>query len=340
MFVKLSCCRYLCKDKTFYPFMTDKEKKYSELLPRLQALVEGECEEVSVLANVAAVLHEAFGWWWTGFYLVRDEHLVLGPFQGPPACYRIGLGKGVCGTAWSQGKSIVVDDVESFPGHIACSSASKSEIVIPLRDASGNVCAVLDIDSDRLSAFDDVDRTHLESAMAYMSQELYGNEAPLVKEIYLAGGCFWGVEHYIKQLEGVVDTEVGYANSQLASPTYEDVCSGETLAAETVRVVYDARVLSLRTLLDFYFKAIDPVSVNQQGPDVGTQYRTGIYYVDAADVSVIDEVMADVQGGYDELLAVEVQLLDNFYSAEEYHQDYLVKNPTGYCHLPKRLFGK
>ena len=284
MFVKLSCCRYLCKDKTFYPFMTDKEKKYSELLPRLQALVEGECEEVSVLANVAAVLHEAFGWWWTGFYLVRDEHLVLGPFQGPPACYRIGLGKGVCGTAWSQGKSIVVDDVESFPGHIACSSASKSEIVIPLRDASGNVCAVLDIDSDRLSAFDDVDRTHLESAMAYMSQELYGNEAPLVKEIYLAGGCFWGVE--------------------------------------------------------FYFKAIDPVSVNQQGPDVGTQYRTGIYYVDAADVSVIDEVMADVQGGYDELLAVEVQLLDNFYSAEEYHQDYLVKNPTGYCHLPKRLFGK
>lgn len=139
----------------------DKPARYRELLPQIYALVEGETDMVANLANIAAALHEAFGFFWTGFYLVRDGELVLGPFQGPVACTRIAYGKGVCGTAWKEGRSIVVEDVELFPGHIACSSRSRSEIVVPLM-ADGHVVGVLDIDSERVGTFDEVDRLYLE----------------------------------------------------------------------------------------------------------------------------------------------------------------------------------
>ena len=131
---------------------------------------------------------------------------------------------------------------------------------------------------------------------------------------------------------------MGYANGHTAQPTYKEVCTDKTGFAETVRVVYDPSRVGLRFLLRMYFKAIDPVSVNQQGHDVGTQYRTGIYYSDELDRHIIDEVYAEVQSRYEEPLAVERQPLQNFYTAEEYHQDYLDKNPDGYCHLPLSLF--
>ena len=150
-----------------------KQEKYDELLPQLAALIDGEHEEMSVLANVAAVLKERFGWFWVGFYLEREGELRLGPFQGPLACMHIALGRGVCGTSFARQQSIVVDDVEQFPGHIACSSLSRSEIVVPLFGASGSPVGVLDIDSTELSTFDEVDRINLESVCKMISQTLY-----------------------------------------------------------------------------------------------------------------------------------------------------------------------
>lgn len=160
----------------------------------------------------------------------------------------------------------------------------------------------------------------------------------MIKEIYLAGGCFWGTEHYFKQIEGVVETEVGFANGHTENPTYKEVYTDETGHAETVRIKYDSDVVSLKFLLQMFFKAIDPTSLNKQGHDEGTRYRTGIYYTDAEDLPVIEAVYADEQKNYQQPLAVEKQPLDKFYSAEEYHQDYLDKNPDGYCHLPLELF--
>ena len=160
----------------------------------------------------------------------------------------------------------------------------------------------------------------------------------MIKEIYLAGCCFWGTEHYFKQIEGVVETEVGFANGHTENPTYKEVYTDETGHAETVRIKYDSDVVSLKFLLQMFFKAIDPTSLNKQGHDEGTRYRTGIYYVDAEDLPVIEAVYADEQKNYQQPLAVEKQPLDKFYSAEEYHQDYLDKNPDGYCHLPLELF--
>ena len=146
-----------------------KDDKYRLLTGQVRALIEGEEDAVSVMANVSALIHETMGFWWTGFYIVRDDQLHLGPFQGPVACYRIKRGKGVCGTAWERNETVVVPDVEQFPGHIACSSASRSEIVVPVRDSHNNVMAVLDIDSRELATFDDTDRCHLEAITAIIA---------------------------------------------------------------------------------------------------------------------------------------------------------------------------
>lgn len=153
------------------------------------------------------------------------------------------------------------------------------------------------------------------------------------KEIYLAGGCFWGLEAYLKQIPGVWDTDVGYANGTTKNPTYKEVCSQDTGHAETVHVIYDADTLNLDTLLRAYFKVIDPVSENQQGNDRGTQYRTGIYYNNEMDLSTINNAIAAEQEKQSNPIQTEVLPLDNYYLAEEYHQDYLTKNPGGYCHI-------
>ncbi len=140
-----------------------KEEKYALLHSQVEALTEGESDVISNMANIASMIHSTFNFWWTGFYRVIDNQLILGPFQGPLACSRIGFGKGVCGTAWKLQKTVIVPDVEKFPGHIACSSASRSEIVVPVFDkVSKKVTAVLDIDSDSLDTFDQTDRIWLE----------------------------------------------------------------------------------------------------------------------------------------------------------------------------------
>jgi GAF domain-containing protein len=144
---------------------TDKAVRYQTLLPQIESLIEGETDLVANLSNIAAALKQTFNFFWVGFYIVKNDELVLGPFQGPVACTRIGFGKGVCGTAWRERKTIIVQDVDAFPGHIACSSASKSEIVVPVF-SNREIAMVLDVDSDQLNSFDETDQQYLEAIVA------------------------------------------------------------------------------------------------------------------------------------------------------------------------------
>lgn len=151
--------------------------------------------------------------------------------------------------------------------------------------------------------------------------------------IYLAGGCFWGIEAYMKKLPGVRDTDVGYANGNTENPTYEQVCYDNTGHAETVKVVYDPALISTEQLLDGFFKVVDPTSINRQGNDRGSQYRSGIYYVDEADKAIVESAAARQKENYKDPVVTEILPLNQFYLAEDYHQDYLDKNPGGYCHI-------
>jgi GAF domain-containing protein len=155
--------------ETLHLEATDKAGKYRELIPQLQALVSGESDNIANLSNVIAALKQAFGFFWVGVYIVKGNELVLGPFQGPIACTRIRMGKGVCGTSWERKATILVPDVDQFPGHIACSSASRSEIVVPVLNASGEVIMVIDVDSDRLNDFDTIDQQYLEEVAQLIS---------------------------------------------------------------------------------------------------------------------------------------------------------------------------
>lgn len=165
-------------------------------------------------------------------------------------------------------------------------------------------------------------------------------ERPMKKEIYLAGGCFWGTEKYLENITGIIFTEVGYANGNTQNPTYKEVCYSHAGHAETVRVEYEDDKIGLPFLLELYYDAINPVSVNRQGGDVGTQYRTGIYYTSDEDLGVIQESIEKLQMKYEEKIAIEVKPLLNYYKAEEYHQKYLDKNPGGYCHIGYDKFEK
>ena len=159
-------------------------------------------------------------------------------------------------------------------------------------------------------------------------------------EIYFAGGCFWGTEHYFKQIRGVTATEVGYANGNLAKPSYEQVSTGNTGFVEAVKVDYDPTLVDLKLLIDLYFKTIDPTSMDKQGNDIGTQYRTGIYFTKKEDEKTIRDEIGQLAKSYSSKLVVEIGPLRNFYTAENYHQNYLEKNPQGYCHIPADLFEK
>jgi peptide methionine sulfoxide reductase msrA/msrB len=161
-----------------------------------------------------------------------------------------------------------------------------------------------------------------------------------IKAIYLAGGCFWGIEKYLAMIRGVVGTEVGYANGRTKNPSYEDVCQRGAGHAETVKVSYDSGQVSLEKILDLFYEAIDPVSKNRQGNDIGTQYRTGIYYSDTLEEAIIRESLRKLQLRHSKPIAVEALPLENYYAAEEYHQKYLDKNPGGYCHIGKGTFKK
>lgn len=153
------------------------------------------------------------------------------------------------------------------------------------------------------------------------------------KEIYLAGGCFWGLEKFLQDIPGVIKTEVGYANGNTENPSYEDVCKRKTGHAETVFIQYDPALIKLQTLLELYYRVIDPVSVNRQGMDFGSQYRTGIYYKDDTEIEIIKASLEKLQEKYREKLAIELVPLENYWPAEDYHQKYLDKNPGGYCHI-------
>ena len=154
-----------------------------------------------------------------------------------------------------------------------------------------------------------------------------------MKDIYLAGGCFWGVEAYFQMIDGVVDTEVGYANGKTQNPSYEEVCRKDTGFAEAVYIMYDEGIIDLPSLLSRFFRIIDPTSIDRQGPDIGNQYRTGIYYKDDRELPIIQTEIGKLSSQYDDKIQVEVLPLVNYYRAEDYHQDYLKKNPRGYCHV-------
>lgn len=161
-----------------------------------------------------------------------------------------------------------------------------------------------------------------------------------MNEIYLAGGCFWGTEQYFSLVKGVVSTEVGYSNGNTKNPTYEDVCYRNTGHAETVKIVYDYKIISLSYLLELYYEVVDPTSINRQGGDRGVQYRTGIYYTDETQKDVILNSIKKLQKNYELPIAIEVKPLENYFPAESYHQEYLRKNPGGYCHIGKSSFEK
>ena len=307
-----------------------KEEKYRELLRQAETLLADETDSIARMSNLVALLHSEMGFWWTGFYRVQEQELILGPFQGPIACLRIAFGRGVCGSAWAQKRTLLVPDVEQFPGHIACSSESRSEIVVPVWQA-GQVVAVLDIDSRELNTFDSIDRKWLEKFAGLA----YGPS----REIWFAAGCFWGAQKFFKRIPGVDFTEVGFANGQVTDPTYEQVYTDTTGHAECVHIRYNPSVVSLHRLTELYFKIIDPLSLNRQGEDEGTRYRTGVYYEEPQDLPSLREVFQRVERELGvSAMPVELLPLHCFFRAEDYHQDYLDKNPNGYCHLSPELF--
>ena len=153
-----------------------------------------------------------------------------------------------------------------------------------------------------------------------------------MKEIYLGGGCFWGLEAYFSKVKGIIQTQVGYGNSISQDPKYKEVCSGNTGAVEALYVKYDENIIPLEKILFHFFKNIDPTTLNRQGNDIGTQYRTGIYYKTKDDLDIITNYIAQEEKKYDKKIVTEILKMENFYPAEEYHQNYLDKNPTGYCH--------
>lgn len=154
-----------------------------------------------------------------------------------------------------------------------------------------------------------------------------------MKEIVLAAGCFWGTEEYMVRIHGVVDTKVGYANGVKENPTYEDVCTGTTGHTEAAYIKFDENIISLEELLNRFWGIINPTLENRQGPDIGSQYRTGIYYIDKEDIPIIEKTFKEEEEKYDDPIVTEVEPLKVFYDAEEYHQRYLKKNPSGYCHI-------
>lgn len=154
-----------------------------------------------------------------------------------------------------------------------------------------------------------------------------------MKEIVFAGGCFWGVEEYFSRIEGVIDTKVGYANGTKENPTYQEVCTGTTGHAEACYIKFDEKTVSLEELLDRFWNIIDPTLLNRQGPDRGSQYRTGIYYIDELDREIIDKTLEEQEKKYNKPIVTEIEPLRTFYDAEDYHQRYLKKNPGGYCHI-------
>lgn len=158
-----------------------------------------------------------------------------------------------------------------------------------------------------------------------------------MKTIYVGGGCFWGVENYFQNIKGIVDTDVGYGDSLKENPTYEEVCTGKTGAVEGCKIVFDENIISFHRVLEYFFDVINPTVLNRQGNDIGSQYRTGVYLLSSLDFPVVQSFIEVEQKKHSDKIVVEVKMLENFYLAEEYHQDYLIKNPGGYCHISHEI---
>lgn len=220
-----------------------------------------------------------------------------------------------------QGELLKMVEIKVYPTSIFVNEQGEIEKYYPGQLSKADIEKALDIKSE-ITAKNTIE---INKKMIKNSQN--------IKEIYLAGGCFWGVEAYMKRIYGVVNAVSGYANGKTENPKYEDVVYRNTGHAETVRVTYDADKINLSTLLKYYFKIIDPTTLNQQGNDRGSQYRTGVYFLNEEDKKIIDQELKELQKAYTNKIVVESESLKNFFTAEDYHQDYLKKNPNGYCHI-------
>lgn len=220
-----------------------------------------------------------------------------------------------------QGELLKIVDIKAYPTSIFINEKGEIEKYYPGQLSKADIEKALDIKSEITTK----NTIEINKKMIKNSQN--------IKEIYLAGGCFWGVEAYMKRIYGVVNAVSGYANGKTENPKYEDVVYRNTGHAETVRVTYDADKINLSTLLKYYFKIIDPTTLNQQGNDRGSQYRTGVYFLNEEDKKIIDQELKELQKAYTNKIVVESESLKNFFTAEDYHQDYLKKNPNGYCHI-------
>lgn len=309
----------------------DLRDNSKQLISELKSFSKKGDTNISLYANAANHLKNYFGTNvnWIGFYLTNEQNnLDLGPFNGLPAVSFIENKKGVCGTCLAKKETIVIKDVCAEPNHIVCDINSKSEITIPVF-VNNKMVGLLDSDAPTIDFFEkykDLLEEYILELTKYLS---YENK----DVIYLAGGCFWGVEEYFSRIKGVLDTEVGYANSSLKFPSYKDICTNKSDGVEAVRVVYDKEIISLEKLLEALYKVIDPTSYNKQGEDEGGQYRTGIYTNNKSDFEIAAKSLAELQKNFNKKVLVENLFLTNFYEAEDYHQDYLKKNPNGYCHI-------
>lgn len=232
-----------------------------------------------------------------------------------------------------KGESISLNKVRVYPTSVILDKNAKVENTIPGHLSKNEIKKIFSSTVEKLEE-KRVSTIEVKNGVGKKNSEKKEvNKDRNIQEIYLAGGCFWGVEAYMEKIYGVVEVVSGYANGNTANPRYEDVIYRGTGHAETVRVKYDSNEIDLNTLLKYYFKIIDPTSLNKQGNDRGTQYRTGIYYVNEKDKNVIEKEIEMQQKKYNKKIVVEVLPLKGFYLAEEYHQDYLKKNPNGYCHI-------
>lgn len=301
---------------------------YNMLNRQLEALAETEPWYVALLSNASALLYESLpDVNWAGFYLARDERLVLGPFQGKTACIHIPFSKGVCGAAARENRTQRVADVHAFPGHIACDSASRSEIVVPLRQG-GQIVGVLDIDSPLPDHFTAEDQAGLETFARTL--ERLADFDRKSRSAYFAGGCFWCITPTFAEMDGVQRVVSGYSGGDEVDPTYEDVKHQRTGHRETIRIDYDPEKVGFEALLDAFLDGVDPFDGGGQFIDRGRSYTLAVYYTDDQERETAQASLRDLEAEAGKPVYVSVEPFKNFYAAEEYHQDYYLKNPEAF----------
>ncbi len=306
--------------------MTD----YKTLCLQLKGLIEGVPHLTANLANASALLFGAMeDINWAGFYLVENGKLVLGPFQGKPACIEIDIGSGVCGAAASQDRTQLVENVHLFPGHIACDSASNSEIVVPLH-ANGAVAAVLDIDSPLVGRFTECDRHGLEEFAKILECELSGLFGCALKSGYFAGGCFWCITPFFKMAPGVISVTSGYSGGDEIDPSYEDVKKQRTGHRETIKATYDPQLVSFEKLCDIFLSATDPFDADGQFIDRGRSYTLAVYYQSEQERLAAERKINALEQSSGKKVYVSLEPFKSFYAAGEEHQDYYLKNPDAF----------